>query len=60
MNKNMIDVKSMAKEIEYIFDVCGYNLSEFKVDVLTGVLDIKAKEKTADGGTSSGQKRKCK
>ena len=46
MNKNMIDVKSMAKELEYIFDVCGYKLSEFKVDVLTGALDIKAKEKT--------------
>ena len=53
MNKAMVDVKSMAKEIEYIFDVCGYKLSEFKVDVLTGALEIKAKEKTAEAATST-------
>ena len=53
--KNVVDIKAMAKELEYVLDVCGYKLSEFGVDILTGTLNIRAKEKTADVGASNGQ-----
>lgn len=52
---NMHDIRAMAKEIKNIFDVCGYDVSCFNIDMITGTLNITAKEKTADVGASDGQ-----
>ena len=51
--KSVVDIKAMAKELEYVLDVCGYKLSEFGIDILTGTLNIRAKEKTAEAATST-------
>ena len=52
---NMHDIRAMAKEIKNIFDVCGYDVSCFNIDMITGTLNITAKEKTADVSASNGQ-----
>ena len=51
--KSVVDIKAMAKELEYVLDVYGYKLSEFGIDILTGTLNIRAKEKTAETATST-------
>lgn len=49
------DVRSMARELANVLDVCGWDISAFSVDVLNGTLKICAKEKTAEAPTSNGQ-----
>ena len=57
--EKVFDVKAMAKEIKNIFDVCGYDVSYFNIDMLTGTLNISAKEKTAEAATSTVKSREC-
>ena len=51
MTKEMPDIRDVAKNLADVFDVMGYGLSTFSFDVLSGTINIVAKEKTAGAAT---------